>query len=141
MLEVGQVEHLEVDRVAPASANRPRVSTACAGEPATPFATSSSTSRPIDAARRATSAPVAPTHSTSAELKVIVAGSRPTSAQAARTPSKSLAASSAEVNGVLNSAAYRAASAGVRFAPRPPTSTGMPPSCTGLGSAGESTTA
>ena len=43
-----------------------------------------------------------------------------------------------EANGTLNSAAYRAASRGVRRCPRPPTMIGTPPGCTGLGSAGES---
>jgi hypothetical protein len=45
--------------------------------------------------------------------------------------------SAAEANGTLNSLAYRAASRGVRFLPEPPTMIGMPPSCTGLGSAGD----
>ena len=65
-------------------------------------------------------------------------GSRPASSQASRTPANSRALSSAEANGTLNSLAYRAARRGVRFFPRPPTRIGMPPSCTGLGSAGES---
>ena len=41
---------------------------------------------------------------------------------------------------LLYSLAKRAARAGVREGPVPPTMTGMPPPCTGLGSAGESTT-
>ena len=89
------------------------------------------------AARRATSASSRPTQATKAELYTRSPASRPASAQASRAPAKSRALSSAEEKGTLNSAAWRAASRGVRFRPAPPTRIGMPPGCTGLGSAGD----
>ena len=67
-------------------------------------------------------------------------GSRPASSHASRTPAKRRAFSPVEAKGTLNSAAYCAARRGVRFFPRPPIRTGIPPPCTGLGSAGESLT-
>ena len=72
---------------------------------------------------------------------MIDAGSRPIASQAVGDPCRAARRSaSSETNGVLNSAAKRAASAGVRFGPPPPTMIGTPPACTGLGSAGESVT-
>ncbi len=66
-------------------------------------------------------------------------GSRPASSQAARTRANCSAVAPTSPNGRLNSVAYAAARAGVRFLPRPPTITGS--GCwTGFGSAGESTT-
>ena len=68
---------------------------------------------------------------------------RTPSGRCARTPrvtrSYAAAVSATLLNGMLNSSAYRAASSGVRLGPRPPTITGGPGRCTGLGSAGAST--
>ena len=66
------------------------------------------------------------------------AGSRPIARHASSTRANCAATVSSTAKGTLNSLANRAASAGVRFAPRPPTITGGCGCCTGLGSAGES---
>ena len=68
---------------------------------------------------------------------MIVAGSRSIAAHAAATRSRCSTKRSGETNGVLYSAAKRAASAGVRLGPPPPMMIGTPPSWTGLGSAGD----
>ena len=67
-----------------------------------------------------------------------MAGSRPICSHARRTPSNVSATTSSERKPMLNSVANRAASAGVRFGPAPPMITGTR-LCTGLGSAGAST--
>ena len=87
-------------------------------------------------ARRATSASSRPAHSTCATENVRVDGSRPASSHAARTVATRPSTSAGAGNDWLNSVAYRAASAGVRFGPLPPTMIGTR-DCTGLGSAGE----
>jgi len=63
-------------------------------------------------ARRATSASSAPTHTTSAAENAIVDGSRSIDVQAVRTRSHCAMKKSTGTNGVLNSVANRAASAG-----------------------------
>src|SRR5438105_681165 len=73
-----------------------------------------------------------------------VAGSRPTASHAARTVSYCAVTLATGENGRLYSAAYLAASLGVRFAPHPPITIGEPPlyesCCIGFGSPGESVT-
>ena len=69
------------------------------------------------------------------------AGSRSAASHAARTRSSWVRLVSRSENPTLNSSANRAASAGVRFGPWPPTmigTAGVPfrPVCTGLGSPG-----
>ena len=71
--------------------------------------------------------------------QVIDDGSRPASVQAARTRSNCVAVVSASAKGRLNSVAYRAASAGVRFLPPPPMTMGTE-SCTGFGRPGDPVT-
>ena len=67
----------------------------------------------------------------------MVAGSRSIASQARRTRSFCASPSSKGMNGRLNSSAYRAARAGVRFLPPPPISTGGL-AWAGLGRPGES---
>ena len=81
-----------------------------------------------------------PTHTTVATVNFIVAGSRPIASHAARTWSQPSRKYDTGANGMLNSAAKRAASRGVRLVPQPPITIGGPGCCTGFGSAGESTT-
>ncbi len=66
-------------------------------------------------------------------------GSRPASSQAARTRPNWVSVVAVSTNGRLNSSAYVAASAGVRFLPTPPMSTGGL-GCTGFGRPGLSAT-
>src|SRR6266545_4780437 len=87
-------------------------------------------------ARRACQAPAYPPATTATIAKKATQVSR---AQASRTASYWRAVLATDVNGTLYSAANRAASSGVRLGPRPPTMTGGPGRCTGLGSAGAST--
>ena len=68
----------------------------------------------------------------------MLSGDRPAPASASRTRPNCRSVSTAEANGMLNSSANRATSAGVRRGPRPPTMIGGRGVCTGLGSAGES---
>jgi hypothetical protein len=67
---------------------------------------------------------------------VIVAGSRSIAEHASRTRSHCATKNSTGTNGVLNSDANRAASAGVFLGPPPPITIGTG-DCTGLGSAGD----
>ena len=94
------------------------------------------------AARRRASAsvrPIATTIPAESTSGARPARARPVRSHASRTRSYAAAVSSTDLNGMLNSSAYRAASSGVRFGPRPPTMIGGPGTCTGFGSAGAST--
>ena len=95
-------------------------------------------------ARRSNAASSSPQQATTAADSVRVAGSRPTASHAARTVSYCAVTLATGENGRLYSAAYLAASLGVRFAPHPPITIGEPPlyesCCIGFGSPGESVT-
>ena len=87
-------------------------------------------------ARRATSSSSRPQHTTSATERMSVDGSRPSWAQASLVRSNMDRLTSTVPNGTLSSAANRAASAGVRRGPCPPTMIGGWGTCRGLGKAG-----
>ena len=83
---------------------------------------------------------VATAHTTKAAEYVSDSGDRPASASAVATRSNWVSATSSGANGMLNSVANAAASAGVRLAPAPPMMIGGCGDWTGLGRAGESAT-
>src|SRR5262245_3868424 len=95
------------------AANRPSLSTTCAGDPASPVAASSAGSWPIAAARRATSAAVRPQHTVWPAEYTSDTGSRPAAAQASRTRPNAAPVSSGLTNTTLYSSANLAASRGV----------------------------
>ena len=115
------------------------LSSTSAGVPATPLRRSSSGSRPIAWARRATSASSPPQQSTWATDLRSVAGSRPIASQAASVRSIIGRVSAGAAKGTFSSVANRAARVGVRRGPCPPTITGGCGFWSGLGRAGLST--
>src|SRR5271166_5097553 len=126
-------------RCTPISANGPSCSTISPGIPTSgELDRSSSTSRPMAAARRLISESSRPAHTTNAAEYVMESAGRPTASTASRTRSNCVLMVSNEANGTLNSSANVAASAGVRFAPVPPMMIGGWGRCTGFGRAGES---
>ncbi len=140
VVEVGEVEDLQVDAlragVAPAHQSRGDL-VGRAGGPVRRATRRAPGRSPRRVGRRSASS--SPQHTTSAAENVMVAGSRSIDSHAARTRSHCWPKKSTLTNGVLNSAAKRAASAGVRFGPPPPITIGNGV-WSGLVSAGESVT-
>jgi hypothetical protein len=90
---------------APAEANAPILSTISAGVPARPPARRLATSRPIAAARRASSAVSFPQQTTWAALNAIDDAARPACSQASRTRPNSASDSAGDWKFTLNSSA------------------------------------